>query len=431
MKKRNQLLKLCIGLLIITSCEKNNLDTPPPSEGDGATEILQWYNQNKPKDDNWLKDTEPNWSDVYLNDRDSILVYEVPLINANAVLSSSDKASKTNFAELQKKNNITLIFVKNKKSNSIAGYYMNVISKNNPVDWDKVHYASPVGVSGMLNYHSMDGTFLNGWLVEDGKIINSLRKKSSFKLIRTSGASKSSPDNPLSSARTTSYSDFGGSCGNILVNDYQLSCVTAGEVQTCEPYIANSYTVYVPCTSENDPDGPGTAGDPGGMGEPDPWENPDNYNRWAPTTEQIVNTPVSPEVGEFEIDGCNFQMDSPDEKNPQKGSPSTIAKVNFQIKTKRGTVITEWTDNSGRVHAHMNFGTFYNGFFKSFKEDLLKIGTGVNFIFDMFKSGKIFVSPTSWAGFYGSEADYVVDEMQEYYKAKKEYNQKNGTKCNP
>lgn len=36
--------------------------------------------------------------------------------------------------------------------------------------------------------------------------------------------------------------------------------------------IANSYTVYVPYTSENDPDSPGTAGDPGGMGEPDLWK---------------------------------------------------------------------------------------------------------------------------------------------------------------
>ena len=94
-------------------------------------------------------------------------------------------------------------------------------------------------------------------------------------------------------------------------------------------------------------------------------------------------------------------------------------------------MITDWVDNTGRKHVHVKMDTYYSGFFNSFTTYLLSIGTGVTIIFDMFKSGKVFVPPTSWASFYGAETKYIVEEMQEYYEAKKQQNQKNGTTCKP
>lgn len=141
------------------------------------------------------------------------------------------------------------------------------------------------------------------------------------------------------------------------------------------------------------------------------------------------NTP-NVELGEFEIDGCKTTLDEPDQKDPQQGDPKKVAKVDWKYATKRGTIITDWTDNTGRKHTHIKMDTYYNGFFKALVADFLTTGTGVNMIFDMFKAGKL-VSPKSPGGFYADDAKYITEEMHEYYQAKQQRNQQNGTKCKP
>lgn len=51
-------------------------------------------------------------------------------------------------------------------------------------------------------------------------------------------------------------------------------------------------------------------------------------------------------------------------------------------------------------------------------------------IFDMFKAGKL-VSPKSPGGFYADDAKYITEEMHEYYQAKQQRNQQNGTNWKP
>ena len=113
----------------------------------------------------------------------------------------------------------------------------------------------------------------------------------------------------------------------------------------------------------------------------------------------------------------------PPDYDPQQNQPKP--KINHRYVSPRGTIFTEWTDNSGRIHFHAKLDSWYIGFFQSYKTSLLAIGANVSTIFEMFNEGK-FVWPTSWAGIYSAEAEYIYEEMGEYYKDKKERNKQNG-----
>jgi len=198
----------------------------------------------------------------------------------------------------------------------------------------------------------------------------------------------------------------------------------------CVVGYVNGSVNFVNCPPDQPDFGEDDGGGGGDDGPPDTWPSTDPiYDGGTTQSAEEQNTPTE-NVGEVEIDGCPSVLDEPDQKDPQEGDPKKVSKVDWQYKTKNGTVVTDWTDNTGRKHTHIKMDTYYSGFINSFVKGFIKTGTGVNTLFEMFKSGKL-VSPLSWGTLYADEANYIIDEMKEYYDAKKERNKQNGTSCKP
>lgn len=130
----------------------------------------------------------------------------------------------------------------------------------------------------------------------------------------------------------------------------------------------------------------------------------------------IANTPT--EYIEIDWNGEMYLFDGVDEKNPQLGK--NVAKVNFKIETPKGSIITEWTDNQGRKHVHLNLKipNIPSNLFDSFKNLYINQAGFATVLWDSIKKGKL-AFPDPYFLVYGTWGNLIMIELDSYYQYKK------------
>lgn len=130
----------------------------------------------------------------------------------------------------------------------------------------------------------------------------------------------------------------------------------------------------------------------------------------------IANTPT--ESVEINWNNEIYLFDEIDEKDPALGK--NLSKVNFKIQTPNGSVITEWTDNQGRKHVHLNLKVqnIPSSVVDAFKNLYINQAGFAQTLWDSIKQGK-FVFPDPFFLVYGTWANLIMLELDHYYQYKK------------
>ncbi|RZJ72055.1 MAG: hypothetical protein EOO47_22680 [Flavobacterium sp.] len=215
-------------LLFLYSCKKD--DGQKHIESDSTPiAIKQWFEKEEYKlqdKGNWLNSLSPNWQVTNLiNSIDSVKVYEIDLLNPRDIFALTQSTTiPVKTEDLSKNTNFRLVvFDVNGRLN---GCIMELISFENNASLKDVHYKAYKNLNGAVNFYELDGTFNNGWIIENGKIIRQAIKKDSngFNLIGSTQKSVGNGKIMLVDVNTVT-------CGRALVPHVRTVCVGSGGIE--------------------------------------------------------------------------------------------------------------------------------------------------------------------------------------------------------
>lgn len=391
------LLISCL-MLAISSCKKDRpLSINAPTNSVVTVEEAKaWLKKNKPDLDlnnNWDSPiilTSENGNKV-LKIRLNETLYEKKSWVIRDVIFQKDSVGKIQAFGYK-------VFVDN-------AYFSNKNGANEPLA-DKRSFINGADFTGKVVIYTLDNHAIKGWKYLNGKVETDLVVE----------IKRGSNQNPLAIKPKQK-----GNCPSNLRDS--PSCADGGSEEQPIPFDGgeNGHPLReVPITAPAPKPGWTPSNNPTG---PIPIGNPNPGPRAGGGDDGEGNNSVRA----FEIDGCPLTFDFDSDNSFAEGGdpPKKLAKINYKYTTPNGTLFTEWTDNTGRVHLHADMVSYYKGFAKDFWKQSITLANGLNNIFEMFKAEKL-VAPVSWGSFYGAEAEYTFKEMGEYYKDKKERNKKAG-----
>lgn len=428
--KKNLLEKLSFFLLALTlySCSKEKFNDKNRPLELSTQQVKEYYNSLKINKVFQLSESQikvadliaPKWDGAVKGIQKGYEYIEVPISMSKKEVSlyEMDPGRKQN-AQIRAENSFsTLVFYRSSESDiqtAVLTYIPNddfVANPSRPISQNRIGNMDS-RFSGYVEYKDLDGK-----VKRIAKIVNGISVKAYD--ITPAPSSRSAKGRMMSAPAGPENVMNSSSCFPVCTPIFQTICAgPAGpgtgfdEDINCETTQIGENCHWV-CSGGGDVPTPGGPGS-GGGGTP--------------------TNPVDPYQNEkFDIDECEMVFEAmdmefdegeplPEDYDPQQNQPKP--KPTHRYVSPNGTIFTEWTDNSGRVHLHAQLGSYYKGYFNNFKNSLITIGTGISGVFDLFKEGK-FVSPVSWGAFYGSQGEYIFGEMSEYYKDKKERNKKNG-----
>ncbi len=245
---------LILGLVLSISCNKNQQDVIVNSTDQTGFSIAaakQWYTTNfsnkqagsvSNKSNKKIGIFSPLWAQSVNGGDDNYEVVETPLVFDHTPGFSLSANTANDINGITK-----LLVLKSKRSGRILSALMHIFSKSGLEDKNVTYSKIPAKFTGNIFFTDLEGTFINGWQYEDGKIV----RKSNKEINAANPAGKVLPP------------DEGG-CQTVEVFWYARDCQEVAYnsgVYTCGPwqYTGSTYETY--CTS---PAGGGGGG--GGYG---------------------------------------------------------------------------------------------------------------------------------------------------------------------
>lgn len=184
-----------------------------------------------------LSNPRPEWSSsIFTTDQKSFVI-EVPIrfdkqIGYNFPSSESIRTKPSNAKT-------TLVILKDKETGYVRFVLMHLTAKVG-VNLQKVNYGNRSDFSGTVIFTTMEGSFLNGWIYDKGKIISVISKKYE---------------------NTSSRMELPEDCTIIQIDWYEQTCTTyPNNTEVCSGWIYTHTSYQTVCTS----DGSGDGGGPGG-----------------------------------------------------------------------------------------------------------------------------------------------------------------------
>ncbi|RYF14392.1 MAG: hypothetical protein EOO42_17890 [Flavobacteriales bacterium] len=272
-------------LLLVNSCKKDQ-DQQVKVEEIGL--LKNWFQGNKDENPaNFIKGLTPDWEHTYTSTTDGILAVEVDLSkqsNIFFVKRGSDDSGKETMATQA---NIRLVLLKNTNTGAMDGCYM-VITGNSKEEMGNLHYKKFTPLSGKVMYFDLQGSFVNGYGYEAGKIVNKINRGNpadvSSQLQLNSDPQKTPPASgfnkklmvvDVSTCNTQPVDVYEERCGSVSVgplsNPVSSSKASSGKTmsggnQTCiMVYSETIYQTTCEYTNPAEQDGGGYGGSGGGQ----------------------------------------------------------------------------------------------------------------------------------------------------------------------
>jgi len=349
------LLLTSLLLFLFSSCKK---DTSPIIEEPAinAVEISKvkaWFNKGEnvsliTKSNNWLKKVSANWSKAYNSTVDSQTVYEVAIHNPNRIFVATGTVEIKQIEKFEKRSLIRLLIFEDLATNKMTSCFMVMVAgesydiKKTPLN--DLHYRDYQNYTGTVDFYSLDGNFVNGWALEQGKVTH-----------RKSPSNKNSIG--MLGNKKLSYAPI--PCGTRQELHWQQNCVTidpipgqGGEASTTctwSPYYTNE-TLY--CES----DGNGGYTPPsGGGGGSDPTEPPNHPDSLKNPCDQATKLAQDAKFKQLMTNLKNKVTDNKEYgyfyKNNAAGSPENETAVEG-LTAKEGIDFTVSTKIDGFMHTH-------------------------------------------------------------------------------
>lgn len=172
-----KLFILVLLTMFYISCKKDS-STETSSQDAKYSELQSWYNTEKAKSsaiDNALPGLMPNWEKVTARQDSSKIIYEVEVENPNKVFLANEKIDISNAAESYKLSQFRLVIIADQRSKEIKGGFMNILGDNSNEAEKEMHYKKAGTFSGKIQFYSISGKYLNGWVYKNGKIDKTIK----------------------------------------------------------------------------------------------------------------------------------------------------------------------------------------------------------------------------------------------------------------
>jgi hypothetical protein len=185
-------LLVLLAIVIAISCTKELMNVPK----DALTieKAKAWYEMQKTTPVLMLKSSKadkkenciPDWDKASASSNDDLEVVEAPLTSDNFSYYTKESLalSKEKNEQGYLNSNSRIVIQKNKRTGIRDYYIMTIIGetdylKTNNLKISKNSYLKKdKDFSGYVLYHNIDGSFVNGWKLSQGKVIGSLTKSS-------------------------------------------------------------------------------------------------------------------------------------------------------------------------------------------------------------------------------------------------------------
>ena len=176
-------------LLVLNGCKKNMLDsstsTNPSSNLNGLSisEAKAWYEQNpavlfrSTSESKFpFKISFPFWNKAISTSDSNYYLVDIPVQFEASIGVTISKAP--NKPDPGKANDLVrMLILKSKKFGTIQSALMHVVSDDGIVDSTNTYSKRNSRFTGFIFFTNLDGSFINGWKYEDGKITMSSSKK--------------------------------------------------------------------------------------------------------------------------------------------------------------------------------------------------------------------------------------------------------------
>jgi len=298
-------------ILLFSACKKNIQDAPYNPEtiknGLSVTEARKWYEQiprvslrtttnNKAN----FNIRTPNWEKTIQSQDSNYYVIELPVL--------FEKTPGFTFTNLNEKSNpekandaARLLILKNKNTGTMRSALMHIVSDNGNSDNISSYGKINKNFSGFVFFTNLDGTFINGYKYEKGKITG--------KTSKSSGLKKTSKRIGLTGALSVEAPPDPGICTTVTVTLYTRTCTyyPNGEVN-CTAWHEEDSWDETSCTGGSS--GGGTGGTGGG-------NSYIQYNQQAPNPlnnnqdiiDSLKNHPCAQEILK-QLPSLNQEVDS-------------------------------------------------------------------------------------------------------------------------
>jgi hypothetical protein len=179
-------------LLIIISCEKNFSEMA--SHNDEIIAAQNWYeticsSSGDLKHANFTKNkmqVKPCWENAFYKKHAGFITVEVPLSTRGRfgyATQESELAYKETGDDRFIQSLTRMVVLTKEKGNTTIGFLMTIIpDKDYQVATDFHMFSSSYkkwgkGFSGLVLYHNLEGGFLNGWKLSEGKVVKTVKQK--------------------------------------------------------------------------------------------------------------------------------------------------------------------------------------------------------------------------------------------------------------
>lgn len=265
------ILLALVGLLAI-GCKKHKLVAPDNAgqqNGINLTALQKLYNQKNARQtlsNSWLSSIKPNWDKAVRYQNEKETVYEVEIENPDRVFIAAATVDAKKADEFERKSSMKLVFLEKKGNQRLSVFVMVLVAGPDTEITDisklPLHYKAFGNFSGIVNYYEVDGSFTNGWVYQNGKIIAKLSPKYTDKAL-----TKQNEDIGVMNAPVEP-------CGTYRQLHWRRECVGVEGYQNCN--WASYYTTEVLYCPVNDGGG-GDSGN-GGYQAPNDDEEEDTEN---------------------------------------------------------------------------------------------------------------------------------------------------------
>ena len=261
LKSVPKLFILVLVILFYISCKKDSSPTTN-SQNTKYSELKSWYNTENAKSlsgINPLPGLTPNWEKVTARQDSTKITYEVEVENPDKVFLANEKIDLLQASKACKLSQFRLVIISDQRTKKIQGGFMNILGENISETDKEIHYKNVGTFSGKIQYYSISGKYLNGWVYKNGKINKTIKPG---QLIINNGV-KTEYD----LCSTTSTPRYGTVC--------------AGENGGCTTSLLGWETVTSCQTFNPDDGGGGSFGGGGGGGDSGSSPAPTNNNEFV------------------------------------------------------------------------------------------------------------------------------------------------------
>lgn len=231
---------------MINSCKKDIKEVTIEDIGS----LQGFYNQHRPVASSIFKQTKPRWEQVVKLDQDSVWVYEITLENPEKVGITSRTLSEKDLTNYPYNHALRLVlFVDPISKKVVKGCYM-AIETDQEIVISDIHYKKPNKLNGHIVYYNLDGSWGNGCVYRDGKVVAKINISSPEQVM----ALKS--EKPRSQGKVMLA--LPDECTTGWIETGAISCIEVGGSgsATCR-WVSTGYASYTIC-------GGGGGGQPGG-----------------------------------------------------------------------------------------------------------------------------------------------------------------------